>query len=1002
MKKVIFLLLSILMLSSFSNASKVSSDERSEKEIKGKLAHLRIPFVKNVGQKNKAVKFYAKTFGGTLFVTKDGKLVYSIPKFKDNNVEGGVALREILKGAKIKQIEGLKKATAKVNYFIGKDKSKWKTNIETYNMVSLGEVYKGIELKLKAYGNNVEKIFEVKPKSNPEEIVLKIEGAKKLKIDKKTGELIAKTELGDVKFTKPVAYQEIDGKKVNVKVKYKLLSKNSYKFKVGDYDRTKTLIIDPLLASTFLGGSDNDEAKAIVLDTDSVYIAGTTWSTDYPTTTGSYDEGHNGDADAYISKLDKNLTTLQASTFIGGSDFDEANAIALDTDSVYIAGGTDSTDYPTTTGSYDNSYNNFGDAYISKLDKNLTILQASTFIGGSDLDRANAIALDTDSVYIAGWTWSIDYPTTTGSYDEDYNGSTDAYISKLNKNLTTLQASTFIGGSNQDEAYAIALDADSVYIAGGTRSINYPTTTGSYDEDYNGTRDVYISKLNKNLTILQASTFIGGSDFDRALTIALDTDSVYIAGGTDSTDYPTTTGSYDEDYNGTRDVYISKLNKNLTILQASTFIGGSGFDQAKAIALDTDSVYIAGATWSTNYPTTTGSYDEDYNGFGDAYISKLNKNLTILQASTFIGGGDLDRANAIALDTDSVYIAGATWSIDYPTTTGSYDEDYNDSTDAYISKLNKNLSALVQYTLTVVITGDGTVTSNPVGIDCGTDCSESYDEGTVVTLTATPDTGSIFAGWTGDCNSCGSSLVCSITMDSDKTCEAVFESLYTLTVNKSGSGDGTVTSNPVGIDCGTDCSESYVEGTVVILTATPDTGSIFVRWGDDCSSCGTDTTCNVTIDADKICNAEFEPAPVENGRMYGNYTIGTYPNIAYVNSQIPCSDGSGAYTMFSMNFMSDYRYNFIVAYNLNSVTCYDDPSFDPMKPVDFDTTVATLEGTMNYSTPVIVEIEESDGGEPGTGRDYVHITVIDQITYTVIYEIDGMINGGSVYAALLY
>ena len=402
MKKVIFLLLSILMLSSFSNASKVSSDERSEKEIKGKLSHLRIPFVKNVGQKNKAVKFYAKTFGGTLFVTKDGKLVYSIPKFKDNNVEGGVALREILKGAKIKQIEGLKKATAKVNYFIGKDKSKWKTNIETYNMVSLGEVYKGIELKLKAYGNNVEKIFEVKPKSNPEEIVLKIEGAKKLKIDKKTGELIAKTELGDVKFTKPVAYQEIDGKKVNVKVKYKLLSKNSYKFKVGDYDRTKTLIIDPLLASTFLGGSDNDEAKAIVLDTDSVYIAGTTWSTDYPTTTGSYDEGHNGDADAYISKLDKNLTTLQASTFIGGSDFDEANAIALDTDSVYIAGGTDSTDYPTTTGSYDNSYNNFGDAYISKLDKNLTILQASTFIGGSDLDRANAIALDTDSVYIAG------------------------------------------------------------------------------------------------------------------------------------------------------------------------------------------------------------------------------------------------------------------------------------------------------------------------------------------------------------------------------------------------------------------------------------------------------------------------------------------------------------------------------------------------------------------------------------------------------------------------
>jgi len=145
-----------------------------------------------------------------------------------------------------------------------------------------------------------------------------------------------------------------------------------------------------------------------------------------------------------------------------------------------------------------------------------------------------------------------------------------------------------------------------------------------------------------------------------------------------------------------------------------------------------------------------------------------------------------------------------------------------------------------------------------------------------------------------------------------------------------------------------------------------------------------------------------QPPHVDNGKMYGNYTIGSWPNVAYINSQIPCSDVGGAYTMFSMNFMKNFRYNTVIAYNKNSVICYNDPSVDPMKPVDFDTTIATLEGTMNYYTPVIVEIEESDGGEPGAGKDYVHITVIDKNTNNVIYEIDGMVTSGSVYATPLY
>jgi len=222
MLRLFFIFISSLVVLNFSYGLK-------KEDINKKLTSIRIPFIENEGQVDKNVKFYAKTFGGTLFVTKDGKIVY-----------------------------------------------------RTYNTVSLGEVYKGIELKLKAYGNNVEKIFEVKPKANPKEIVLKVEGAKELKIDEKTGQLIVRTELGDVKFTKPIAYQDIDGKKVKVEVRYKLISKDSYGFEVGKYDRTEPLIIDPLLASTYVGGGGDDIVHAIALDTNSVYIIGETWSSGYP------------------------------------------------------------------------------------------------------------------------------------------------------------------------------------------------------------------------------------------------------------------------------------------------------------------------------------------------------------------------------------------------------------------------------------------------------------------------------------------------------------------------------------------------------------------------------------------------------------------------------------------------------------------------------------------------------------------------------------------------
>ena len=371
-----------------------------------KTQKLQMPFIANKGRVDEQVRFYAKTFGGTVFVTKDGEIVYALPNNRSDvetqclaslvhspkgirdkvgmlhdyhvsdimhpaswivdhdksefqnpkstssdsknlksanpksaiqNLKSGVTMKETLIGGRVQEITGNEKAVTKVSYFKGNDKSQWKTNISAYDVVSLGEIYDGIELKLKAYGNNVEKLFCIKPDANPEQIKISLSGiqpsgnppplspsvrgtggcpplagaggglgARGLWVNEH-GELEVETELGPVKFTKPVAYQEINGKRVDVRVEYKIQNtdvrkqmpevkikykirnpKSEYGFTVASYDKTKDLIIDPLLASTYLGGSGNAFGFSLALDTSgNVYVTGFAYSSDFPTTSGA-------------------------------------------------------------------------------------------------------------------------------------------------------------------------------------------------------------------------------------------------------------------------------------------------------------------------------------------------------------------------------------------------------------------------------------------------------------------------------------------------------------------------------------------------------------------------------------------------------------------------------------------------------------------------------------------------------------------------------------------
>ena len=750
----------------------------SNAEIIHKSKNLRMPFITNTGQIDKRVAFYTKTFGGSVFVTEDGAVVYSLsgnaekqeartrkPENRisqhetlnqksafynpQSNIERMIAIKEEFVGGNIIGVNGECEAVAKVSIFIGDDPSKWKNKISVYEVVNMGEVYRGIGLKLKAYGGNVEKVFCVKPGADPELIKVRLSGTNPPRFSFKKGgyrmnsqltkggdrglsvnehgELEVETELGVIKFTKPIAYQEINGKRVNVDVKYSILNSENriqehtssstsptthssshiiYGFKVAGYDKTKDLIIDPLLASTYLGGLGSDYGYSIAIDSKgNIYVAGYTEASDFPTTTGAYDVSYNY-SDIFVSKLNRDLSQVLASTYLGGSSEDYVRSIAIDSHKnvIYVAGQTLSSAFPTTADAYDTKKNGSSDAFLVKLSGDLAHLLASTFLGGSSDDYAYSVVSDSSgtNIYVTGRTSSSNFPTTPGAYDTTFDNG-DVFISKFNWNLTKLLASTYLGGSNNDYGHSIAISTDrNIYVSGETWSSDFPTSIDAYDTSFNGGfGDVFVSKLNWDLTHVIASTFLGGSSDDSANSIATDSrGNIYVTGQTESLDFPTTSAAYDTSFhNG--DAFVSKLNGNLTTLLASTFLGGADDDVGNSIAISTEgNIYVAGHTGSSDFPTTPGSYSTSKGILFDAFISKLSGDLTRLFASTYLGGNYRDIARSIAMDSGgNVYVTGETRSSNFPTTPGAYDPSYNGDVntsynfDAFVSKLDCNLSA---------------------------------------------------------------------------------------------------------------------------------------------------------------------------------------------------------------------------------------------------------------------------------------------------------------------
>jgi hypothetical protein len=389
--------------------------------------------------------------------------------------------------------------------------------------------------------------------------------------------------------------------------------------------------------STYLGGNLTDVGYGIRVDAaGEAFVAGSTQSSNFPTTPGAFQttQLQANDVDAFVTKLNSTGSALVYSTRLGGHGGDVAYGIQIDAlGDAYVTGATASRDFPTTPLAFDTTFNQGGfDAFVTKLNPFGTApLLYSTFLGGSGYDQGTGIDIDsTGSAYVTGFTSSANFPTTATSFDITYNGSFDAFVTKLNPaGSAPLLYSTYLGGSGSDMARGIVIDSavpPNAYVTGSTASANFPTMVGSYDLIYNGNTDAFVTKINGLGTApLVYSTYLGGSNYDDGRAIALDSSGdAHVTGLTLSSNFPTTPGAYDTHLDGFDDAFLSKFNATGSVLLYSTYLGGSYYDDGYGVTLDgSGAVYLTGDTGSTNFPTTPGAFDTSYNGGGDAFVTKL-------------------------------------------------------------------------------------------------------------------------------------------------------------------------------------------------------------------------------------------------------------------------------------------------------------------------------------------------------------------------------------------
>ncbi len=719
---------------SFISASSLShSNDVDDAVLLQTDAQLPLSFEVNQGQTDPAVDFLSRGSGYSLFLTRGTAVLrltdtsaMSATDVSETSPTITTVLRMSLDGANPDpQVEGQELQAGVSNYLIGNDPSQWHTSVPNYGRVAYHDVYPGIDMIYYGKQRQLEYDFTVDPGADPGAIRLRFEGADSMSLDS-DGNLILHTSTGEVVEQAPILYQDVNGERKAVAGNYVLDGPDRVRFHVGEYDPTKTLVIDPVLSySSYLGGTGTDVGQAIAVDGDgSAYVTGYSSSTNFPTTTGARQTTNAGITDVFVTKLNAAGTGLVYSTYLGGSSDDFSAGIALDSSgNAFITGYTKSTNFPVTGSAYQRTLGGVEDAFITKLNSTGTAIVYSTYLGGSSVDHGNGIAVDGSGyAYITGYTSSI--AVTAGAYQATGAGSTEAFVTKLNAAGTGLVYSTYLGGSSDDRAYAITVDSSgSAYVAGFTFSTNFPVSVNAKQKTNGGQADGFVTKLNSAGSALNYSTYLGGSSDDQLYGIALDSSgNAYVAGYTNSTNFPVTANAFQATKGVSYDAVVTKLNSTGTSLIYSTHLGGNSGDYGDAIAVDSSgNAYVTGGTQSTNFPVTGGARQTTFGGLRDAYVTKLNSVGTQQIYSTYFGGSLYDHGNGIAMDSSgNAYVAGETRSTNFPTSTGAKQTSFGGGTsDAFVLKFAKNTPTLSVTAGGTVVVGSGSKLTASVALAAG-------------------------------------------------------------------------------------------------------------------------------------------------------------------------------------------------------------------------------------------------------------------------------------------
>ncbi len=623
-------------------------DPAMQAKVAENYGKLPLSFEANHGQTDGRVRFLSRTGGYTLFLTGDEAVLalsgkrakdpapkgasgfegatVSLKRYPDTNPDldtnsnpatpqsmPGSVLRMKLRNANpAAKVTGTDELAGMNNYFIGNDPAKWRTGVPTYAKVKYEGIYSGIDLVY--YGNQqqLEYDFIVAPGADPRRIAFEVSGAKRIRLDAQ-GDLVLKIGEDEIRWHKPVVYQEKGGARQLVAARYAITDKNRVRFDLAKYDASRPLYIDPLIYSTYLGGNSDDVGLGIAVDSaGNAYVAGSTVSTNFPTKNPlqpAFAGGNSCGCDAFVSKLNASGSALVYSTYLGGSGDDRSFGIAVDSAAnAYVTGYTFSTDFPTVN-PLQPANRGLYNAFVAEINRTGSALVYSTYLGGSGQETGFGIAVDSaGDAYVTGETASTDFPTKNPLQPSYGGGSFDAFVAKLNPAGSALGYSTYLGGTGQDGGNGIAVDSGgNAYVTGVTASTDFPVTPGALQTVCNSGcsphGDAFVAKLNPAGSALAYSTYLGGNGPDYGYGIAVDTaGNVYVTGGTSSTDFPTMS-PLQPAFGGGEDGFVAKIDPAGSALVYSTYLGGSGADSGNGIAVDSaGNAYITGFTDSTDFP----------------------------------------------------------------------------------------------------------------------------------------------------------------------------------------------------------------------------------------------------------------------------------------------------------------------------------------------------------------------------------------------------------------